>query len=119
MTPEATKTKLADQAVTNEATKATIVAEEKITGTTDTTTTSATHVTATDDDIDTEVPASSTAETAAVPFYESFANFFYLVIIFGILVGAFIWVGGLRYLGRFLPGGHARYSKVANDDLPK
>lgn len=45
---------------------------------------------------------------------------FFILIIFGVLASAFVWIGGVRYLTRFLPGGlQARYARVANDDLVK
>jgi peptidyl-prolyl cis-trans isomerase B (cyclophilin B) len=63
---------------------------------------------------------SSTSETDVIPSSSSFANALFLLIIFGVLIGAFVWIGGLRYLARFLPGDmQARYSRVANDDLVK
>lgn len=63
---------------------------------------------------------SSSSETAAIPTSPTFANVFFILIIFGVLISAFVWIGGVRYLTRFLPGGlQARYSRVANDDLVK
>lgn len=47
----------------------------------------------------------------------SFANGFFVFAIFGIAIAAFIWIGGARYLARFLPSSlQARYSKLAADE---
>lgn len=63
---------------------------------------------------------SSNSETDAIPASPTFANMFFILIIFGVLVSAFVWIGGVRYLTRFLPGGlQARYARVSNDDLVK
>lgn len=63
---------------------------------------------------------SSTSETNVIPSSSTFANTFFILIIFGVLVSVFVWIGGARYLARFLPGGlQARYARVANDDLVK
>jgi len=45
---------------------------------------------------------------------------FFILIILGVLLSAFVWIGGARYLARFLPGGlQARYARIATDDLVK
>ncbi|KDR75182.1 hypothetical protein GALMADRAFT_98427 [Galerina marginata CBS 339.88] len=94
---------------TSEVTK-TVDNADKITGTA----APPTHVTTSASHVD------STSETDVIPPESSFANVFFVLIIFGVLIGAFVWIGGLRYLARFLPGDmQARYSKVANDDLVK
>jgi len=94
---------------TSEITKTPVVAE-KITGTANPPTPVSTDAS----------EVSSTSEIDIVPPSSTFANFFFIIIIFGVIIGAFVWIGGLRYLSRFLPGGvRARYSKVANDDLVK
>ncbi|KAF4621099.1 hypothetical protein D9613_000442 [Agrocybe pediades] len=94
--------------------KAPIAAEEKITGTVDT---PATPVA--EDDASASEESPSASETVSFPFFESFANFFYIIIIFGVVLGAFVWMGGVRYIGRCLRGSNSQYSKVASDDLPK
>jgi hypothetical protein len=71
-----------------------------------------------------EVAASgvtSSTETAIVPPSSSaFANALFLLIIFGVLAGAFEWFGGIRYLSRYLPTSmRSEYSRVADDDLVK
>jgi peptidyl-prolyl cis-trans isomerase B (cyclophilin B) len=70
-----------------------------------------------------EVAASGTSstETAIIPPSSvGFAGTLFLLIIFGVLAGAFVWLGGLRYLSRFLPTSmRSQYTKVADDDLVK
>jgi len=63
----------------------------------------------------------SSAETAVVPPSPvKFADILFLLIMFGVLAGAFVWMGGVRYLSRFLPAGMQwRYSRVAEDDPMK
>jgi len=63
----------------------------------------------------------SSTETAIVPPSSvAFANTFFLLIIFGVLAGAFVWFGGIRYLSRYLPTSmRSQYSRVAEDDLVK
>ncbi|KAH9485110.1 Peptidyl-prolyl cis-trans isomerase B [Psilocybe cubensis] len=64
--------------------------------------------------------ATSASETAIIPPGTQFADLFFVLIIVGVVVSAFVWIGGLRYVSRFLPSGmRARYSQVANDDLVK
>ncbi|KAJ3513707.1 hypothetical protein NLJ89_g2798 [Agrocybe chaxingu] len=59
----------------------------------------------------------STSETDAIPpSPSSFANIFFVLIIFGVFAGAFVWVGGARYIARCLPGGNARYSQLSDED---
>jgi len=56
----------------------------------------------------------------ATPSSPTFADMFFILIILGVFVSAFVWIGGVRYLTRFLPDGfRARYSRVADDDLVK
>jgi len=75
------------------------------------------HATAT---TDAASEVSSTSEMVTSAPSDTFANVLFVLIILGVLIGAFIWIGGLRYLARFLPGHlQARYSKIANDDLVK
>jgi len=63
---------------------------------------------------------SSNSETDPIPTSSTFTNMFFILIIFGVLASAFVWIGGVRYLTRFLPGGlQARYARVADDDLVK
>jgi len=71
-----------------------------------------------------EVAASgvtSSTETADIPPSSvAFANALFLLIIFGVLAGAFVWFGGIRYLSRCLPSSmRSQYSRVADDDLVK
>jgi len=71
-----------------------------------------------------EVAASgvtSSTETAIVPPSSvAFANALFFLIIFGVLAGAFVWFGGIRYLSRYLPSSmRSQYSRVADDDLVK
>jgi len=63
----------------------------------------------------------SSKETAIVPPSSvAFANTLFLFIIFGVLAGAFVWFGGIRYLSRYLPTSmRSQYSRVAEDDLVK
>jgi len=63
---------------------------------------------------------SSISETNDIPSSPTFANMFFILIILGVLLSAFVWIGGARYLARFLPGGlQARYARIATDDLVK
>ena len=63
---------------------------------------------------------SSNSEHDAIPSSPTFADMLFILIILGVLVSAFVWIGGVRYLTRFLPDGfRARYSRVADDDLVK
>lgn len=71
-----------------------------------------------------EVAASgvaSSTETAIIPPSSvGFANTLFFLIIFGVLAGAFVWLGGLRYLSRFLPATmRSQYTKVGDDDVVK
>jgi len=63
----------------------------------------------------------SSTETAIVPPSSvAFANILFLLIIFGVLAGAFVWFGGIRYLSRYLPTStQSQYSRVVEDDLVK
>jgi len=71
-----------------------------------------------------EVAASgvaSSTETAIIPPSSvGFADTLFFLIIFGVLAGVFVWLGGLRYLSRFLPASmRSQYTKVGDDDLVK
>lgn len=77
----------------------------------------------------TDAPAATTSKAASdattdsvtpVASESAFANLFFLLIIFGVVIAAFVWVGGMRYVSRFLPDSmQARYSKLDSDDLVK
>lgn len=59
----------------------------------------------------------SSSSTEVLSPSTSFANRFFVFAIFGIAIAAFIWIGGARYLARFLPSSlQARYSKLAADE---
>jgi len=50
----------------------------------------------------------------------SIPNFFYGVVVFALVVIAFVWLGGARWLGRLLGGKkHGRYTRVGEEDLEK
>lgn len=60
--------------------------------------------------------ATGTAEEV-ISSSSTFANGFFLFAIFGLVIAAFIWIGGARYIARFLPSNvQARYSKLAADE---
>ena len=65
--------------------------------------------------------AASSTETAVIPLLSvGFANVLFLLIIFGVLAGAFVWLGGMRYLSRVLPTSmRSQYTKVADDEVVK
>jgi peptidyl-prolyl cis-trans isomerase B (cyclophilin B) len=63
-------------------------------------------------------PTSSSSEAAAASSESSFSNTFFVLVIFGMAVGLFLWIGGARCMGRLLPKSvTARYMRVASDDI--
>ncbi|KAF6763070.1 peptidylprolyl isomerase B [Ephemerocybe angulata] len=71
----------------------------------------------------TSTPAATTKSngTVALPSAgSSFANFIYFGLIVGVGLSLFVWLGGLRLVGRFLPGQlGAKYRKLGQDDVER
>jgi peptidyl-prolyl cis-trans isomerase B (cyclophilin B) len=71
----------------------------------------------------TETPESkptSSSEATAASSESSFSNTFFVLVIFGMAVALFLWIGGARCVGRLLPESvRARYTRLASDDIEK
>ena len=47
-------------------------------------------------------------------------NTFYIIMIVVVLIVAFVWIGGIRWVSRFIPGlGGYKYQKVGEEDAVK
>ncbi|KAF5321934.1 hypothetical protein D9619_001561 [Psilocybe cf. subviscida] len=77
--------------------------------------------------VDAKVPAATETPEAKVPAGSSeapapssFSNTFFVLVIFGMAVALFLWIGGARCVGRLLPESvKARYTRLASDDIEK
>ncbi|EAU91055.2 peptidylprolyl isomerase B [Coprinopsis cinerea okayama7 len=63
--------------------------------------------------------SSTTNPIPSLPQTDSFSNLVYLLMIGAVAGAVFWWIGGFRWLRRFLPGGDSKYKKLASDDVER